>query len=172
MTIRHLARAATLQTVAEERLALANQTKPQQLETEKFAIDDLVDLYRQPSPKDAPGWRGPAQLLDLDEEQGICTVKWQGRSYTIPLRHVRKHQGLFVLQLCTMNAYFQTAALPDMPTLMVSCVLGDGKIERSTAKTSLLSQKLGTCYESCDTLAQDLSHLTLQQAHSVHDENR
>jgi hypothetical protein len=96
-SIRHLARATTLQTVAEQRLAAAHRTRPTQVDTAALKVHDLVDLYRNPSPKDAPGWRGPAVLLDLDTTVGTAALRWQGRVLDVPLRHVRPHVGYAAL---------------------------------------------------------------------------
>ena len=97
VTLRHMARAATLQTVAESRLALASKTRPQQQDLRKWRSGDVVDLYRNPSPKDSPGWRGPAVVLDFSDEVGTATVRWQGRVLDVPFRHIRPHVGFLGL---------------------------------------------------------------------------
>ena len=47
-SIRHLARAATLQTIAEQRLALAARTRPQQHEPGQFRMNDFGGLVQKP----------------------------------------------------------------------------------------------------------------------------
>jgi hypothetical protein len=91
------AKAATLQTIAEDRLTRANSSKPHALDDKQPEPGHLIDIFRNPTTKDIPGWRGPAVLLDLDD-YGSATVKWQGRPFSIPLRHIRNHVG-FALAL-------------------------------------------------------------------------
>ena len=72
---RMIAKAAALQTVAEHRLAHASRTKPHQIKESSFSVGCLIDLYKAPTTKDSPGWRGPAVLLDMDSKEGTCVVK-------------------------------------------------------------------------------------------------
>ena len=83
---RSIAKAACLQAVAERRFSLANRTNNQQQELDKFVPGAILDLYRPPSSKDTPGWRGPAVLIELDRKAGSVVLKWQGRIYNVPLR--------------------------------------------------------------------------------------
>ena len=52
---RMIAKSAAIRSVAERRLALANRSRPQSSEAVELKTGSLVDLYRQPSPKDTPG---------------------------------------------------------------------------------------------------------------------
>ena len=38
------------------------------------------DIYRLPEEKDESGWRGPADLLELDLTNNAAAVKYQGES--------------------------------------------------------------------------------------------
>ena len=68
----------------------------------------MVDIYRAPTSKEQPGWRGPARLLDLNYDTGGATVCWQGRPFLIPFRHIRNHIGWILSYLCVRES---TAAL-------------------------------------------------------------
>ena len=88
-SVRMHAKAAMLQTLSEVRVARANNTR---VHTNKvFKIGDLVDLFRRPLLKDAPGWRGPGVLLDLCHATGTAIVKWQGKPWLLNLRFIRPH---------------------------------------------------------------------------------
>ena len=76
--LRLIAKAAALQTVAELRLNRSAHTSPQQLTLSSEDKGTLVDLYRNSSHKDLPGWKGPAVLLDVSREDNAAVVKWQG----------------------------------------------------------------------------------------------
>ena len=65
-------------------------------------------MYRAPTSKEQPGWRGPAKLLDLNYDTGGATITWQGRPFLIPFRHIRKHIA-WVLSYLALREY--TAAL-------------------------------------------------------------
>ena len=74
-TIRHLAKAATLTSIAEPRLALANRTSPMQHHPGTLEVGEMIDFFRNPSPKDTPGWRGPTPLVDLNKETNIGSLR-------------------------------------------------------------------------------------------------
>ena len=74
VTMRHLARTATLQTVPEARLALAHHTKPQQQDPHRWRSRDIADLYRNPLRRGSPGWNGPAILLVVSGEAGATAT--------------------------------------------------------------------------------------------------
>lgn len=85
-----------LRTIVEERIAVANHTRPQKLNTQEVKVGEAVDLYRTPDRKDQEGWRGPCDLLDLNKSGAI--VVWNGYPYIVPLRHIRKHLPLIAWQ--------------------------------------------------------------------------
>ena len=99
ISVRQIAKASTLKTIAERRLSLADRTHHQSQDLTKFKPGLLVDLYRTPDRKEAPGWRGPAILLDIDDKVGTASLKWQGRSFDISLRMIREHVGVYATLL-------------------------------------------------------------------------
>ena len=41
-------------------------------------VGDEVDFFRTPASKDATGWHGPAEVIDVSRvPKGIVSVKWQ-----------------------------------------------------------------------------------------------
>ena len=81
------------QAVAETRLARAQAVRPQQQKLQEFIPGTAeVDLRKTPEKKGISGWRGPAALLEIDASGGTAVVRYQGTPYTVPLRHIRKHQ--------------------------------------------------------------------------------
>ena len=56
---------------------------------------DPVDIYRLPEDGQESGWRGPADLVELDLANNSALIKYQGMPYSLPLRHIRKHLVLF-----------------------------------------------------------------------------
>ncbi|CAK0817055.1 unnamed protein product, partial [Prorocentrum cordatum] len=108
--MRLLSKQNVLKTIVEERLAIANKSRPQKLDTERIKVGDKVDLYRTPSKKDQEGWRGPCDLLHMKSTGAI--VVWNGYPYIVPLRHIRIHQRL----AAWTNSYERqhTASSPSM----------------------------------------------------------
>ena len=116
--LRQHAKAAVLRSVAEHRLARAQHAHHQVSDLVGKAPGTLVDLYRRPASKDAPGWRGPATLVDLSELTGTAIVTWQGRPYVVPLRHVRPHAGVgLVYRHVSACAYFKHGKSLDLTHL-------------------------------------------------------
>ena len=89
--VRHHARIATLRATAEYRIARASHAR--NTPTEIKQVGEMVDMYRRPTAKDLPGWRGPCLVMDLDIAGGVATVKWQGRPWLVSLRHIRPYRG-------------------------------------------------------------------------------
>ena len=55
----------------------------------------MVDFHREVNGD--CGWRGPAELLKLDRQEGTAILSYQGRPYLVSLRHIRAHQaGVFL----------------------------------------------------------------------------
>ena len=52
---------------------------------------DLVDIWYDPPNKDTPGWRGPAQISSVNEDEGNITVRFQGRTLDRRPQEVRVH---------------------------------------------------------------------------------
>ncbi len=61
-------------------------------------VDDEVDIYRTPATKDAAGWFGPAEVIDVTRAtRGIVSVRYLSRVLEVQLSHVRKHLYFFSL---------------------------------------------------------------------------
>eukprot|EP00959_Pyramimonas_sp_CCMP1952_P343626 7197972-Pyramimonas_sp.AAC.1 len=84
-----MAKAAVQKAVIEQRIAEANNTKVQILSdvAKLRPLQDFVDLCRVPDRKDAPGWRGPWDLLDINLKENVAIVKHQSMPCIVPLRH-------------------------------------------------------------------------------------
>ena len=106
----------------------------------------IVDIYRTPTHKDMPGWRGPGVLLDIDRDLGTGSVKWQGKVFLIPLRMKRPHVGLLAA-LCKCER-LGGHSWPGPSTL---CLYSD-KNEPLTLPTNLLSDTPKTCIQQHDHL--------------------
>ena len=96
LRIRQMALSMVHQTVAEDRLARANRTRPHQLNVGELVPGTTkVDFHREV--QGDVGWRGPAELLKVDASEGTAILSYQGRPYLVSLRHIRPHQaGVFV----------------------------------------------------------------------------
>lgn len=90
MRLRQIALVAVQQSISEDRIARANRSRPQKVDTAKMIPGTIqVEVYRDGS------WRGPAILLEMNEEEGTSIVKHQGKPYLMPMRYVRPHLGVF-----------------------------------------------------------------------------
>ena len=58
------------------------------------------DFYRAPERKDQSACRGPALALNIDKEDNLIDLKYQGVVFGVPLRHVRFHKGPMYLFVC------------------------------------------------------------------------
>ena len=57
-----------------------------------LSVGEEVDFYRSPTSKDASGWYGPAEVIDVSRAtRGITSVKWQNRTLEIQLPNIRRH---------------------------------------------------------------------------------
>ena len=63
--------------------------------------------------KDDDGWRGPADLLELDKLNGTGTVRWQGLPYLVPLRHIRESRFLFSKVVADIYATLESTNIED-----------------------------------------------------------
>ena len=98
LRIRQLALSTVQKAVAEDRIARAKSD-------EKLSNWDLgelvpgvtrIDFHRET--QGDVGWRGPAELLKVNKEEGTAIISYQGRPYLVSLRHIRPHQaGVFVV---------------------------------------------------------------------------
>ena len=56
----------------------------------ELKLGDLVEFYRKPVTKDAVGWHGPAEVVNLTSlKDGLLHVKWQGRVIAVRIQDVR-----------------------------------------------------------------------------------
>ena len=95
LRLRQMALTAATQSIMEDRIARASHTRPQRvpLEDLKPGVSE-VEFHRED--QDGFGWRGPANLLKL-QENGSAIVEYQGRPYLIPLRNLRLFRGAYYI---------------------------------------------------------------------------
>ena len=92
LRIRQMSLSMVQRAVAEDRIARANRTRPQQLALEEMVPGvTRVDFHRET--QGDLGWRGPAELLKVNKEEGTAILSYQGRPYLVSLRHIRPHQA-------------------------------------------------------------------------------
>ena len=84
-----------------------HNTRPA-VERQEYKVGDLVDLWYEPLNKDTSGWRGPGKVHSLQPNEGVVTVRYQGRSLDRRAQEVRPHIP-YVLGL------FQHAATSSRP---------------------------------------------------------
>ena len=90
MRLRQISLGAVQQAIAEDRVARAMHSRPQKLGTSQLTPGvSTVEIHRD------TGWRGPAVLLEVIEDEGTAIVKHQGKPYLLPLRFVRPFNGVF-----------------------------------------------------------------------------
>ena len=96
LRIRQMSLSMVQRAVAEDRIARANRTRTQQLALEELIPGvTRVDFHRET--QGDLGWRGPAELLKVNKDEGTAILSYQGRPYLVSLRHIRPHQaGVFV----------------------------------------------------------------------------
>ena len=77
LRIRQTSMACIQQAIAEDRVARANRTRTHQLDMSTMVPGTtLVDIYREVAGD--VGWRGPAELLKIDTQEGNAIVQYQG----------------------------------------------------------------------------------------------
>ena len=65
-------------------------------------VGDEVDIYRAPDNKDASGWEGPADVIDVSRAtRGVASVVQNSHVKEVQLAHVRRH--LHVLPLLALE---------------------------------------------------------------------
>ena len=97
--LRQIALAASQRSIIEDRMLRAGRTRPQHIDTTAMIPGTTeVEIFREDPANAGHGWRGPAQLLDLDENNGTVIVKYQGRPYLMSIRHIRPFRGHFFNQ--------------------------------------------------------------------------
>ena len=97
-------------------------------EAANYQINDEVDYYRPPTNKDAPGWTGPARIVDLTQiHRGTVGINHHGWNLTCRLGALRKHLPF----LCFESALFSTTdhSLGIIPTVKALVErLADGSV--------------------------------------------
>ena len=97
LRVRQLALSTVQRSVAEDRIARANKTRTQQIDLGELVPGvTRVDFHRET--QGDVGWRGPAELLKVNKDEGTAIISYQGRPYLVSMRHIRPHQaGVFVV---------------------------------------------------------------------------
>lgn len=92
LRVRQVSMSCILQAISEDRVARANRTRTNQLDLGTLTPGTtMVDIYREVAGD--VGWRGPAELLKIDANEGNPVVQYQGRPYLVGLRHLRLHEA-------------------------------------------------------------------------------
>ena len=86
---------------AKMRLARADASKTRgAVELKEMQPGGLVDIWFDPTNKDVPGWRGPAQIATVQENEAQVTVRYQGRTLDRRIQEVRHHIPYLVFFSC------------------------------------------------------------------------
>ena len=88
-------RAIRIKTEWPERTAL-DLTRPTNV-GEMVAGTSEIEFYREV--QGDPGWRGPALLLRLDQDEGVAVIQYQGKPYLVSLRHIRPYRGIYLVEI-------------------------------------------------------------------------
>ena len=96
LRLRLLAKDSIIQSIIEDRIARANNTRSQRIDTNDLQIGQkTIDIYRAPDSrtlgKGGTGWHGPADLLEFSHDNSKAVVVWQGMPLLLPTRHIREH---------------------------------------------------------------------------------
>ena len=70
-----------------------------------------MEFYRTPGQKDHQGWRGPGELLKVDDD-GTTHIKWQGSSVVCRLQDVRRALLYFLFATAFFHAHAATSITP------------------------------------------------------------
>ena len=106
--VREYAVTSMVRALAEDRVRRALKSRTREAAAEiNYKAGDLVDFYRTPTGKVLPGWKGPAQVVDVTslESDGIAHVKWQGRVLSVRAGDLRPHLVLPVWLLRETTVY-------------------------------------------------------------------
>ena len=80
-SIRHAALQAMIQATSLARLNRAAHTRTSPDSTREYQAEDLVDVYRKPTSKDASGWAGPYRVVRSEPGQVVVKVNGVERPY-------------------------------------------------------------------------------------------
>ena len=90
--LREVALQQMIEGTAQDRLKRASQSQARVSgEAPLLKPGDHVDIFRQPSQKDQSGWRGPAEIINVNNiEDGLVEVRWGGRAMSCRIGDVRR----------------------------------------------------------------------------------
>ena len=98
LRLRQIALQSAQAAILESRIARANRSRP-----ERLAVEDMipgttkVEIFREDG--SGQGWRGPATILQINEEAGNAVIDSQGKPYLMGLRHIRPLRDSFLIYL-------------------------------------------------------------------------
>jgi hypothetical protein len=85
-----------VEATAKNRLDRAHKSKTRPaIELSGLKPKDEVEIWFEPSNKDLSGWRGPAELLSVNADEGNYSVRLQGRTLTRQASEVRPYVPYF-----------------------------------------------------------------------------
>ena len=76
---------------------------------------DQVEEYPK-THKDAPGWVGPADVIDPDIAHNRIAVRWQNRSFDVPLESLRR---AIIFMCLYAEMVFSTIAVSGMNVMQI-----------------------------------------------------
>lgn len=90
--VREIAAAQIIESTALSRMTQADKGKTvPALERHENEVGDLVDIWFEPQHKEAPGWRGPAKVENVNDDAKSIAVSFQGRTLFRRPQEVRTH---------------------------------------------------------------------------------
>ena len=103
---RLLAKQCLIQSVIEERLAIATKMKQQKHPLELLLPGMMVDVYRHHPyvRQDQLGWHGPAEVLSVQSLTGAVIVSLQGQPLTVAISSVRRHIAADFFTDCCLSS--------------------------------------------------------------------
>ena len=90
--LRELALQSIVEGTAQDRAkrALTTQARPS-AESFDYKVGESVDVFRTPANKDAIGWRGPCQIVNVSNiSEGYIEVRFHGRAISVRLQDARR----------------------------------------------------------------------------------
>eukprot|EP00439_Symbiodinium_sp_Y106_P049299 s2398_g6.t1 len=79
--VRAAALEAMIQATAAARLTRAARTRTSEDTLSIYKPDELVDIFRKPSSKDASGWSGPYKVVKVEPGQVVVNIRGTDRTY-------------------------------------------------------------------------------------------
>ena len=104
--VREIAALAPIEATTEQRLARGDYHKQVVAqEGAEFQQGDLVDIWYCPPNKDAPEWRGPAQIVSVNLSEGNVTLRFQGRTFDRRHQEVRLHVPYLLYPVSPISSF-------------------------------------------------------------------